>query len=324
MNLSDKHELYLSRMDLRPSSKRFKNRALKHFIHYFGDMDADKVTTEHAEEFRRLLAIGRSKRAANGYIANFKPFWVWLHLHGHILKNPFLGLRLYRITKPERTTFSADELSKMLKFASQLWRVRICFGLLGMRRGEMLNVTECDIKMETNQPHIILQKKKATDRTWPFDLKDHANRYVALPEKMVFADIIVYLHKDVKALMNKMCPYICLEEKYWLKLLKWQKKGKPEGSKTPFEEDILDPTGNFQRMFRNLQKKAGIKQTKTYHELRATFATKMIENCGLKRTSVAMGHSSPKTTMGYDRSSEMSLVESISKATSECYQTNVR
>lgn len=315
-------DLYLSRSDLRPSSKRFKRRALGYFVKWFGDISVGRITPAIAEDYRTMLAAGRSKSSANGYLANFKPFFEWLFRHGRIPNNPFYGLRLYRITQEKRITFTANELSRMLKVADQIWRVRICFGLLGMRRGEMLNVIRSDIKMSCEHPHILLCPKKRSSDTWPWELKDHAVRYVALPERMYFDDIIVRLHVDVKELMRQPWPYICLEDRYFLKLHQWQKDGKPKGA-TPFEEDCLDPTGNFQRMFRALQKRAGVSPTKRYHELRAAFATKMIDGYGLDRAAEALGHSNVQTTRMYNRKSEMSLVVDMGNIVEKCYQTIV-
>jgi len=186
----------------------------------------------------------------------------------------------------------------------------------------MLNVCDCDINLSSDHPHIVLSPKKATKETWPFDLKDFAIRYVALPEKMYFDDIFVRLHADVKELMRQPWPYLCVEERYYKKLIQWQRNGKPDDS-TPFEEDCLDPTGNFQRMFRALQKRASVSPTKRFHELRAAFATKMIDGYGLDRAAEALGHSNVQTTRMYNRKTEMSLVADMGKIAEKCYQTIV-
>ena len=330
MKISKLFELYLSRQDLRPSSVRFKRRALKYFIEYFDDIQVAEVTGAIAEDYRTMLAVGRSKVSANGYFSNLKPFFEWLYRHNRIPENPFYGLRLFRITKTPKVTFTSSELSRMLVFANELenvsciknlsviWRVRMCFGLLGMRRSEMLNVCDCDINLSSDHPHILLCPKKATKTTWPFDLKDHAIRYVALPEKMYFDDIVIRLHDDVRELMRQLWPYLCIEERYYKKLIQWQRD-----NKAGFEEDCLDPTGNFQRMFRALQKRASVSPTKRFHELRAAFATKMIEGTDLDRAAEALGHSSVEITRMYNRKTEMSLVEDMGRIAEKCYQTIV-
>lgn len=318
MSVSKLFELYLSRSDLRPSSVRFKKTALKYFLEWFGDLPVGEVTPAIAEDYRRMLAVGRSKVSANGYFSNFRPFFKWLFGHGRIPNNPFYGLRLYRITKQKRQTFTSIELSRMLKVADQIWRVRICKGLLGMRRGEMLNVQVCDINLSSPHPHILLCPKKTSRDSWPWQIKDHAIRYVAVPEKMYFDDIVVRLHDDIKGRIEKInWPYLNIEERYYRKLIEWQKEG------TLTDEHCADPTGNFQRMFRALQKRAGISPTKRFHELRAAFATAMIDGYGLDRAANALGHSNVQTTRQYDRKSEMSLVADMERIAEKCYQTIV-
>jgi len=319
-------ELYLVRSDLRPSSIRFKRRALKYFLEWFGDMPVGGVNLAIAEDYKTLLLAipsprtgrKRTKIACNGYLANFKPFWNWLFRHGRIPSNPFYGVHLYRITELKRETFKSGELSRMLKIASRLWRLRICQGLLGMRRGEMLNVQVCDINLSSPHPHILLCPKKQTRDNWPWEIKNYQVRYVALPEKMYFDDIVIRLHKDIEDRIEEIdWPYFNIEEKYYKKLMSWQH------NKTLTDEHIADPCGNFQRMFRAIQKRAGVYPTRRFHELRAAFITKMIDYSDLSRAADAAGHSSVQTTRQYDRKSEMSLVADIGRMAEKCYQSIV-
>ncbi|MHC4346340.1 MAG: hypothetical protein ACYSUP_16825, partial [Planctomycetota bacterium] len=137
-SLASCFELYLERSDLRPNSIRFKRLALKHFLKWFGDMPVGEVTLEMAEDYKVMLAKnGRKKRTANGLLANWIPFWKWLRRHNAITSNPFQSIRPYRTTAYRHTPFSVRELSWMARVACRLWRVRICLGLLGMRRGEV-------------------------------------------------------------------------------------------------------------------------------------------------------------------------------------------
>jgi integrase len=311
-------ELYLARSDLRPASIRFKRRALQYFVEWFGDMPVGAMNLAIAEDYKTLLAKGRSKRTANGYLANFKPFWGWLYKRGLITSNPFGDIRLYRITELERKTFTLNELGSLQRLASRLWRVRICLGLLGCRRGEVLNLVVRDLTWSASESYILLSPKKATPYTWPWSLKDHAVRMVALPERMNFCGVTVELHRDIMRLIDDLRdgqPYICLQEKYYKKLMNWQH------NKTLTDIHTADPTGNYQRSFRKLQEKAGISPTKRFHELRASFTTRMIPKIGLERTADALGHSSVEITRQYDRRSQKSLVAEIGRVAENCYQT---
>jgi len=318
MSVSKLFELYLTRSDLRPSSVRFKRRALKYFLQWFGDISADKVTFAIAEDYKTMLAKGRSKSAANGYLGNFKPFWGWLLRHGRISENPFHGIKRYRVTKEPKETFKADELSRLIYCSNRLWRIRICLGLLGCRRGETLNIIVKDVHMTEENPHILLAPKKQTKRTWVWDLKDHAIRFVALPETIQFnGGIVVELHNDIRERikeLQKTQPYLCIENKFYLKLMEWQKEGKLT------DKHVSDPTGNFQRSFRALQKRAAVYPLKRYHELRAAFITQVADEQGLPRAAEAAGHSSVEITRRYCRFTKMSLISDLNGLASKCYQ----
>ena len=311
-------ESYLATADLRPSSIRFKRMSLKYFLEWFGDIPADKVTLAIADDYRTMLAKGRSKRSANGYLSNFKPFWGWLQRHGRISGNPFDGIQLYRITEEPKETFKADELSRLIICSNRLWRIRICLGLLGCRRGETLNIVVRDIKMTDPNPHILLAPKKQTKKTWPWDLKSHAVRYIALPETIQFnGGTVVGLHNDIVQRIDELPknqPYLCIENNYYEKLIELQKEGKLT------DIHATDPTGNFQRSFRALQKRAAVYPLKRYHELRAAFITQVADEHGLPRAAEAAGHSSVETTRRYCRFSKMSLVGVLNSLASKCYQ----
>ena len=316
-SVSKLFELYLARSDLRPSSVRFKKRAFGYFVKWFGDVPVGGITLAMAEDYKTLLAKGRSKRSANGYISNLRPFFVWLKRHGKIATNPFADIKLYRITESRRGTFSLLELGRLIKIASRIWRVRLCLGLLGCRRGEVLNLVVQDINWSASESYILLSPKRATAYTWEWGIKDHCIRMVALPERMNFCGIAAELHRDIMRLTEDLRngqPYICIDEKHYNKLIGWQRDGILK------DEHVHDPIGNFQRRFRNLQGRAGIYPTKRFHELRASFCTRMIPKIGLERTADALGHSNVEITRQYDRRSQKSLVVEIGRIAENCYQ----
>lgn len=310
-------KVYIRRSDLRPASVRFKERAHNYFTEWFGDPIPSEVTLATAEDYRVLLAKGRSKSSANGYLRVYKPFWAWLFRHGTIKQNPFESLRLFRTTELKQKTFTSAELGRMVYLASRLWRVRIALGLLGLRRGECMNLVVRDLNWSAHESYILLSPKSKSPTTWPWQPKNHQVRMVALPERMRFNGATVELHKDIMILIDDLreSPYFCLEEDYHKKLISWQQIGRLTDIHTS------DPTGNFQRSFRKLQYKANVSPTKRYHELRAAFATKMITENGIERAADALGHSSIEITRRYDRRTMQSLVREIGKITEFCYQT---
>lgn len=325
--ITEMFELYLQRADLRPASVRIRRTAMKFFLEWFGDRPVDEVDGVMIEDYKTMLVNvpcsgrggRRSKSAANAYLGNFKPFWSWLWKRKYIADSPFDDIRLYRVTLAKQPAFTPGQLSRLMTVASQLWRVRICLGLLGCRRGEMLNVVVRDINLSPPHPHILLAAKKGGENTWPWGLKDHASRLVGLPGQMAFDCGVVDLHKDIVCLMEKLPPkqpYLCIEQKFYDKMIDLQRRGKLGA------EDIDDPCGNFPRMFRTLQKRAGIAETLRFHDLRAAFITAMIDRHDLSRAADAAGHSNIQTTRVYHRFSEMSLVADMSGTAEKCYVSN--
>lgn len=305
--------LYLARSDLRPSSVRFKTQAFRYFVAWFGDMPVSAVTPAMAEDYRTLLATqGRSKRCANGYLANFKPFFSWLRRHGRVTVSPFDGVKAYKLAEQPRETFTTTELGRILMVSDALWRIRICLGLLGCRRGEMLAIVTSDVHLDEPKPYVLLSEKSATTTTYGWAIKNHAVRYIALPEFMQFDGVTIYLHDLLRGRIASLPtdqPYVCLEDKYVRRCA-----GK---------DVVYDPTRNFQRAFRMLQRRAQIHRLKRYHELRAAFATSMIDVYGVARAATALGHASIQTTRVYDRKTQMSLVEDMSLMAQKCYKSNV-
>ena len=77
-------------------------------------------------------------------------------------------------------------------------------------------------------------------------------------------------------------------------------------------------------MFRRLQERAGIRETRRFHELRAAFATSMIDKFGLSRAADLLGHSSVETTRKYDRKTQLSLVAEATYVASKAYMSKAR
>jgi integrase len=141
---------------------------------------------------------------------------------------------------------------------------------------------------------------------------------IALPERMCFEGTTVALHTDIVRLQEDIPdtqPYLLLEPDYYRKIIGWQKEG------TLRDEQTYDPTGNFQRAFRKVQRDAGVSPPKRFHELRAAFATKMIENGGLEQAAKALGHSSVEITRKYDRRSQEALVAEIGRLAISFYES---
>ncbi|MEN6427249.1 MAG: tyrosine-type recombinase/integrase [Phycisphaerales bacterium] len=327
-------ELYLSRQPLRPASLDIKRRACRIFCEEFGrpspdpgglvrmDLPVSEVTSAMAEEYRTFLAVGRQQVSVNGYLNNFKPFWAWLTRHGYVRTNPFVTIRSVPVDEQApRRTFSTAELAQLMQIASPFWRIRICLGLMGARRGEMLlGVQARDVKLDADTPHIVIGYHRPDTKTIGWGVKGKKLRYLGLPEHMVFDGTVVPLREHLRDRIAELAHedgYVCLESHYVEKLLELQAAGRLSFA------DMRDPTKNFPRKFRRLQERAGIRETRRFHELRAAFATSMIEKFGLSRAADLLGHSSVETTRKYDRKTQLSLVAEATEVASGAYVTKV-
>lgn len=318
--VSKMHKLYLERSNLRPASIDVKQRACEYFVEWFGDVPVREVTTSMAEDYRTMLGRGRGAVSVNTYLNCFRPFWAWLSTHGYIGANPF-GLvgPIKADDTAELETFSPRELSAMMMVADDLWRIRICFGLQGGRRGEVLAIQVQDVHLDDEPAHVILGAKKARAGTLPWGTKGHRLRLLAIPARMGFDGVIVPLRQ----LIAERCrgrdgqAYVCLTDDRQKILLEKQLADQLTWC------DLRDTGGNFPREFRALQRRAGIHTPRRFHELRAAFTTKMIDEVGLARAAELVGHASVETTRKYDRTKRMALVAEAAKVTEKTYVTNV-
>jgi integrase len=315
---------YLEKCGLRPASVAYKRRACDLFIKWFGDLPVKQVAPATIEGYRAMLRKtgrkphGRSQVSVRGYLDNFRPFWRWLRDNGHIDRDPFAGIRIKVDELPRREGFTRAEISLLLRASKPLERLQNCLGLLGCRRGEMFNIQVRDIHLDVACPYIMLAAKEASAKTWPWGTKNHQIGLVALPVIMEFDGLTVGLTAEIHQRMTDLAMdpegYLCLPRERVDKMLEWQREGVLRW------EQISDPYGNFGGRFRQLQRRAGVRRTKRFHELRAAFTTSMFDaNMPVTRVAKAVRHQNIQTTMKYDRKSDMSLVADVAQIAASAY-----
>jgi integrase len=305
---------YLARCEAEPSTVELKERAVGMFVKWFGDIRPEQATPAMADDYRRLLKKGRSNSAANAYIRVLRPFWRWAWYGGHMKSDPFCGCKEWPLEAASRVTFSAEELVRIVRLCDVRMRAVVGLGLCGLRRGEALNLTISEID-QTNW-WIVLAAKKATAATWYWSIKNHRCRYVPLPEAIDLGDAVVPLRQDLKTLMGSLCkpqPYICLTDRTYSHNMNVIAAGRWNHSMAK------SPIGNFARLWRQLQQRAGVSPIKRFHELRASFCTQMIGRVGPLDACRLMGHRDMKTTMVYDRSDEQARVKRAMQELATCY-----
>lgn len=321
-SVSELHQQYLSRRNLRPASLEVYGRACRFFVAWFGDLPAGEVTPLMAEDYRTMLLrhLGKGSSVAN-YENWFKPFWAWAARHRYIVSDPFANLPRLVIEEQTRTGFTPEELSQLVRAADDVARIMICMGLEGARRGEMLTTQVGDVHLEKSPPYIELASKKADERTLAWGTKGHRVRIIPVPERIGFAGLLVpfreLLARRLVELDGDPKAYLFAPDRAIRRRLDRQADG------TLSYGDIRDLWGNFPRWFRALQRRAGIRSPKRFHELRAAFITAMIDTVGLSRAADLAGHASVEQTRKYDRKQRMELVAEAARVAAESYVTKV-
>lgn len=292
-SITNYHVLYLARAGVAESTAELKNRALRYFIKFFGDLPVDEVKYSHAQDFKVMLAKGRTKCSANIYLSNFKPFFSWLFVNGYISANPFGNLSLYSVSQPIKTTYNKDEIERMLTIADARWQVIILLALSSLRRGEILNLHVRDIFFDKG--YIQVNAKKDTVTSWCWDIKDHQQaltplpEYIELSERYELHNLLIRLIEDLPPKQ----PYVILKPQIYQRRM----QQKAEGRLT--YELRNNPWGNFNRAFQRLLSRAGVKPKK-FHALRTTFANFCIQSGkSLEETKNLMRHSAVQTTERY-------------------------
>jgi integrase len=280
-----------------------------------GDLDVEKVTYGHVEDFAVWLQKTRSNLSANIYLKNFKPFFTWLVSRGYIENNPCENLTLFVEEQKEGEVFEPQEIERIIKIASPVWKGIFVMALCGMRRGEILNLIVKDIFFD--KEYILITPKRDTDTTWRWDIKNHAQRIAPLPKIIRLSDCelnVPVLLMDIIDSNPAKQPYVFVEPTFYQKMMRL----KADGRLTHYLRKC--PWGNFSRDFRGILKRARV-PFKKFHDLRATFATQMLNNeISLAKTQKLLGHSSPATTARYyARFKRQELIAESTQILEKCY-----
>lgn len=218
---------YLICSQLAEASKEIKLRVCNYFLGLFGeDVTVGRVDYAMAEDFRNWLC-NKSRRAANTYIRNFRPFWQWLVKRRIIEANPFELIEDVQIEDYQGAIFQPAEIERMFRMADQHWQIYILMGMLGLRRGEILSMMKDDIDYAGQCVHI--RGKKGGKDHWPWQIKNHQQRIVPLPETIQLPDMIIPVHGILSEMMRDLPvnqPYIAVRPKDYVTLIKMHLDGK--------------------------------------------------------------------------------------------------
>lgn len=313
-NVSEIFKDYIRKSDLAESSIDIKNRAMKYFIECNGDILINEIGYPHIDDYKLFLTKGRSKSAANTYLRNFSPFITWLHNRGYIQQNFKHGTKEYVVEQKKKEIYSQEEIIRLLWAADLRWQVIIMLGLCSLRRSEILNLCREDLNFEDN--YILLQPKKNTQYTWEWHIKNHQRAIVPFPKHLKIGNEEIPLHDWMKKVLKYIPenqPYIIVKPEIY------QKSIKSMESEDLYYRIRNSPERNFSRTFSMICQKAAVKH-KTFHDLRATFATNISQHMSLADCQKLMRHASPAITANYYiRTDQRKLAATAGNVASEMY-----
>jgi len=268
---------------IRPSTADLTQRAFKALIELAGNIEAGAFSNDDAEIFQAyLIDRGFSKTTANIWCKSASPVFSWALRKGWIEKNPFTGLRKFRIMRKAVITYTRDEIGRILFYANLQWKARVLLGASTLRKSEILNLTIADLDFD--KMLIKIQDKQKTAHTWAWQVKDNERRLVPLIPLAV--SVLLMLIEQMPAGQ----PYVCLTPQRYQYLMM-------QGGLSFRQSN--EPDNNFNRQFKSLCRRAAVGSGKTFHDLRKTGLTNLTADLRLQEVREIAGHSSIDTTEAY-------------------------
>lgn len=260
-------------------------------INYFSTFSTiTNIEDVNSENVRSLFFYGRTalKWSVNTFILyhkSLKIFFEFCVKQGAMTDNPMTEIEIPRREKRLPSNLTLQEAMRILEivdnypYQNQFLRYRnyaifATFIMAGIRKNELLNLKYTDVDIE-NRSIFIRQGKGHKDRIVPIN------------------------HRLADALLN----YLSVRKKAY--------KTCPEFF-TSYTYDMGFTQSGMKRLIEKIVKVSGTKFT--FHKLRHTFATLMLEGgCDIFSLSKMMGHSDIKTTTIYLAASVQHLREQILK-----------
>ena len=186
------------------------------------------------------------------------------------------------------------------------WDLLIVVALAtGMRRGELLNSVWQDIDFEGET--IDVSPKRDAQRTWEWQIKDYERRMLQLTET------IVLMLSDHQSRQPEGYPYVFVPPHRYNRIQELRREGR--WSLCDSRQNLIY---NFHRDFEKIQKRAGLKKLRRFHDLRSTAISNWFAH-GMREYEVMRlaGHSSFSTTHQFYLSIADGLIDRARQATTK-------
>ncbi|MFC1652865.1 tyrosine-type recombinase/integrase [Planctomycetota bacterium] len=296
MRLSDfiRDSLTRTGQQIRENTHRECKFAMDHFIRIVGNIDFLTVQHKHGEQFlRSCMDSGNSPATAAKKIRHLKRLFQLAVDRGQLEENPLVRVRCPKVPKKKIHVFNEEECLRLIHASQQSlrcgalpWDLLIISALCtGMRRGELLNATWRDIDFQRKTFEV--SPKKDSEYVWEWHIKDTDRRTLPLTDEVV--DLLAQYQAEQPA----GCPYVFIPSSRYEHIQGLRAQGKWSLRKGNY------PINNFDRQFRVIKKRAGIKQG-AFHDLRRTCMSNWFAH-GLRELDVMQmaGHSNFDTTRNF-------------------------
>ena len=254
-----------TRTQIESSTANLAKIYFKSFIGVIGNKNIADITYGDCEKYQQYcIDSGLKPATANSRKAMVSRVFSLTVKRGQLDKNPFIGLRKMKVPKNKIRIYSNDEFERILNAtSSKIWKARLLLAkTAGLRRGEILNLTVDDIDFERDL--LTVQPKEETAYTWRWQVKDKDRRELPL------IPALTKLLAEIQLELPDGQPYLLIgtDRFQWMQSL--MKSGKLK------DELRRCPENNFERQWRGIKKRAGIKSGE-FHDFRRTCITEWAE-----------------------------------------------
>jgi len=320
MRLRDftKNSLARTGDQIRESTRRETESAMKDFIGTIGNIDFRNVSLAHGEQYlQTCLDRGNTKATVAKKLRHIKRVFKLAVNRKQLDENPLQHIAMPKSPKKKVNIYTDTQCRRIQKAAQEFvsewnpeksvkWDLMVTVALTtAMRRAELLNCTWGDVDFDAQT--IEVNPKQNTKETWEWLVKDADHRTLPLTEE------IVQMLVDHQAQQREGYPYVFVPIGRYDYI---QNVLRPKGKWT-LTDARLKVVNNFRREFNAILRKAGVKKG-TFHDFRRTAISMWFTN-GMSEHDVMVlaGHASFATTHEFYLAVADDLVDRARVATAQ-------